>query len=131
MSNIKYHIFYFLILILNGKYRGIYGGIHSTDNIDDNYLGSGTYISQFKKMHGYENFIKFNIKFFESREEAFEYEKKIINKEWVKNEYTLNKITGGRGSINSNNKPHTPEQKIKILEKKLEKALKIYNSNLD
>lgn len=127
----KYHIFYFLILIMDGKYKGIYGGIHSTNNIDDNYLGSGAHISQFKKMYGRENFIKFNMKFFENREEAFEYEKKLINKEWIKSEYTLNKIISRKGSINSNNKPHTPEQKINFLEKKLEKALKIYNCNLD
>lgn len=126
----KYHIFYFLILIVNNKYKGIYGGIHSTNNIDDNYYGSGKHINQIKNLYGRENFIKFNIKFFENRMEAIEYEKKIINKEWVKNKYTLNKIIGGRGSLN-NNKPHTSEQKIKILEKKLKKALKIYNSDLD
>lgn len=127
----KYHIFYFLILILNNKYKGIYGGIHSTNNIDDNYSGSGKHINKIKKTYGCENFIKFNIKFFKNRMEAIEYEKKIINKEWIKNKYTLNKITGGRGSLNNNNKPHTPEQKIKILQKKLKKALKIYNCNLD
>ena len=76
----KYHIFYFLILIIDNKYKGIYAGIHSTNNIDDNYLGSGVYIKELKKIYGYKNFIKFNIKFFENRQQALQYEKKIINK---------------------------------------------------
>ena len=127
----KHHIFYFLILIIDSKYKGIYAGIHSTNNIDDNYLGSGAHISELKKIYGYKNFIKFNIKFFENRQQALEYEKKIVNKEWIKSEYTLNKVIGGKGSINNNNEKYTPEQKIEILEKNLQKALKIYNSNLD
>lgn len=127
----KYHIFYFLILIVDNKYKGIYGGIHSTNNINDNYLGSSNIIKELKKKYGNKNFIKFNIKFFQSREQALQYEKKIINKEWIKNQYTLNKIIGGKGSINFNNQQYTAEQKIEILEKKLQKELKIYNSDLD
>jgi hypothetical protein len=116
---------------MDNKYKGIYAGIHSTNNIDDNYLGSGIHIKQLKKTYGYKNFIKFNIKFFENRQQALEYEKKIVNKEWIKSEYTLNKVIGGKGSINNNNQQYTPQQKIEILEKNLQKALKIYNSNLD
>ncbi len=126
-----YHIFYFIVLLVDGKYRGIYGGIHSTNNLNDNYLGSGTFLKKLKKEYGEENFIKFNIKFFNTREEAITYEKKIINKNWIKSEYSINKTIGGNSSVNNKNIPYTAEQRIEILEKKLEKELKMYNSDLD
>lgn len=125
----KYHFFYFLVLLLNGKYRGIYGGVHSTNNLNDGYLGSGTYVSEFKKLYGKESFLKFNTKFFKTREQALQYEKKVVNNEWVKSNYTLNKTAGGKGSTNTGSK--SQEQKVQLLEKKLEKELKLYNSALD
>ena len=126
-----YHFFYFIILLVDGKYKGIYGGIHSTKNLNDNYLGGGVYIKEIKKKYGDKSLIRFDMKFFDSREAAIQYEKKIINKDWIKNEYSINKIVGGRGSINKKNIPYTREQQIMLLEKKLKKELKIYNSDLD
>jgi len=128
---VTYHIFYFIILLIDGKYKGIYGGIHSTKNINDNYLGSGTFLKKLQKEYGEKNFIKFDKFFFESREELIQYEKKIINKKWISSPYSINKVIGGNSSINIKNIPYTAEQRIEILEKKLEKELKIYNSDLD
>ena len=126
-----YHIFYFIVLLVDGKYKGIYGGIHSTNNLNDNYSGSGTFLKKLKKEYGEENFIKFDKFFFESRKELIECEKKIINKKWISSPYSINKTIGGNCSINNKNIPYTTEQRIEILEKKLEKELKMYNSDLD
>jgi hypothetical protein len=70
----EYHIFYFIVCVLNDRFKGIYGGIHSTKNIEDSYLGSGVFLKKIQKEYGVDNFFKFNFKFFENREDALEYE---------------------------------------------------------
>ena len=54
--------------LLNGKQ---YVGMHSTDNVDDGYLGSGTVLLNAIKKHGKENFKREILKVCETVEEAF------------------------------------------------------------
>lgn len=41
MKTKKYHYFYKITNTINNKY---YYGVHSTDNLNDGYMGSGTVI---------------------------------------------------------------------------------------
>ena len=53
MHEYKYHIIYKTTNLINGK---IYVGMHSTDNLNDGYLGSGWILKQAIKKYGKENF---------------------------------------------------------------------------
>lgn len=88
----KYHYFYKITNNLNDHY---YYGIHSTDNLDDGYMGSGTRLRYAYEKYGIENFTKEILKFFETREEAAKYEADIVNEVLIKDENCYNIIHGG------------------------------------
>lgn len=73
----KYHYTYITTNIVNGKK---YVGDHSTNNIDDGYLGSGLYLKQAIRKYGRENFEKKIVSFFDSKEDAFNAQEKLILK---------------------------------------------------
>lgn len=94
--------------LINGK---IYVGLHVTEDLDDNYLGSGSQIRAAIKKYGKENFKREYIKVCESPEEMYALEAEIVNEDFVKRTDTYNMKTGGTGSwyhVNSN-----PEEKRK------------------
>lgn len=71
------HIVYLTTNLINGKQ---YVGDHSSENINDNYLGSGLLIKKAIKKYGKENFKRENLEICESKKEAFEKQEKYINK---------------------------------------------------
>ncbi len=88
----KHYLVYKITNLLNGK---IYIGIHSTDNIDDGYMGSGKHLKRAQKKYGIENFKKEILFDFDKHDEMLEMEAKIVNEEFVKREDTYNLIKGG------------------------------------
>ncbi len=96
-----YHTIYKITNILNDK---IYIGKHSTENLDDSYMGSGSYIRRSIKKYGVENFKKEILFIFDSSEEAYKKEIEIVNEDFVLRTDTYNIITGGDSfeAINSN-----------------------------
>lgn len=62
----QFNYVYKITNLINGK---IYIGKHSTDNLDDNYMGSGTRLRQAYKKYGLENFKKEVIDYYNSEEE--------------------------------------------------------------
>ena len=93
-SNIdnKYYYFYKIINTLNGKY---YYGVHETFNINDYYSGSGVLINKSYKKYGKENFEKHILKFFNSKEDMYSYENKIVNIDEINNILSYNSAIGG------------------------------------
>jgi len=72
----KYHYVYVTTNLINGKK---YVGDHSTDNLEDRYLGSGRpTFNNAKKKYGKENFKKEIIEFFDTKQEAFDAQEKYI-----------------------------------------------------
>lgn len=88
----KYHYLYKITNILNDRY---YIGVHNTDDLDDGYLGSGIAILNAIKKYGKENFKKEILKFFDTADEAFEYESKIVNEDLIKDPMSYNMQLGG------------------------------------
>jgi hypothetical protein len=94
----KIHYLYKIKNKLNGK---IYIGIHSTDNIDDGYMGSGVLIIKAIERYGKDNFTKTIIKYCDNRELLVELEKKVVNKKFVSRRDTYNVTVGGLGSAST------------------------------
>ena len=92
-----YHYFYKITNNLNGHF---YYGVHSTSNLDDGYMGSGSRLHIAYKKYGIENFTKEILKFFDSRNEAFNYESDFVNEELILNNDCYNIKEGGKGWSN-------------------------------
>jgi len=90
----KYHFIYKTTNILNGKY---YIGMHSTDDLDDGYLGSGNRIRLAVKKHGKENFKREILEFFETRVELKIREAEIVNLDEIAKKECINLVIGGNG----------------------------------
>ena len=92
---------YYLYRITNLINNKIYVGVHSTDNLEDGYMGSGTIIKSAIKKHGVENFTKEILEFFNSVEEMFNREKELVTPEFVLREDTYNLMVGGQGGLHT------------------------------
>lgn len=90
----KYHFLYKTTNLLNGK---VYYGIHSTNNLDDGYLGSGCYFYRSIKKYGKENFQREILEFFDCREDLSNAEKNLITEDFVKDPNCYNVQMGGEG----------------------------------
>lgn len=99
MRNHKYHYLYKIVNNITGEY---YYGVHSTDNLNDSYFGSGSSLYENIKKYGRSNFTKNVLEFFPNRKELMIAERKIVNENTLKDEKCLNIILGGgelKGSL--------------------------------
>ena len=78
----------------SGKY---YIGMHSTDNIDDGYFGSGSLLSKSIKKHGKDKHTKEILEFLPTREALKLREKEIVNEELLGDKRCMNLKLGGEG----------------------------------
>jgi hypothetical protein len=93
----KYHIVYKTTNIVNNK---IYVGLHSTDNIDDGYIGSGFVLKSAIQKYGKDKFKREVLYIFDERSEARAMEASIVDEDFVKRLDTYNLIEGGGGAGN-------------------------------
>src|SRR5574338_777033 len=94
----KFHYVYEIINSIDGK---IYIGKHSTNDIDDGYMGSGKLLNRAIKKHGIENFRKRIIETFDTEEDALTYERKLVDETFVADENTYNLVLGGRSQLST------------------------------
>lgn len=113
-----HHTIYKITNLINGK---IYIGKHSTNDIKDNYYGSGKLIKSAIEKYGIINFTKEILFNFQSEEEAYAKEKEIVNESFIKRKDVYNLIIGGDTfeAINSN---------LELRKAKNKKAALIMNS---
>ena len=69
--------------------------MHSTDNVNDGYLGSGKRIITEIKKHGKENFVREILEHLPTREALFKREAEIVNPELLADPLCLNIAPGG------------------------------------
>lgn len=88
------HFIYKTINLINNNY---YIGMHSTNNLDDGYLGSGNRLINEIKKYGKENFKREILCFLSNRKELRLKEKEIVNADLIKDFKCLNLTEGGEG----------------------------------
>jgi hypothetical protein len=90
----KYHFIYRTTCQITGKF---YVGMHSTDNLEDGYLGSGKILGYSRKKHGDENHKKEIIEMCTDREALKLREKEIVNEKLLVDPLNINLKYGGEG----------------------------------
>lgn len=90
-------MFHFIYKTTNTITKKIYIGAHSTENINDGYLGSGKQLKDAIKKYGIDNFTREILEFFDSREKAFEREAEVVTEDFIKKTNTYNMCPGGLG----------------------------------
>lgn len=88
------HFVYQINNRVNGHY---YIGKHSTQDLNDGYMGSGTALFRAFNKYGMQSFYREVLKFFPSSEEAFAYEAELVTEELVKSPRCYNIALGGIG----------------------------------
>jgi hypothetical protein len=71
--------------------------MHSTDDLNDGYLGSGKYLKRSVNKYGAENFKIEFLEFFDERKDLKEREKNFVNEEFLKDPLCMNLKIGGEG----------------------------------
>ena len=91
----KFNYIYLITNTLNNK---IYVGKHSTDNLDDGYMGSGKLIKKAIQKYGIKNFTKEYLAFCDTEEKLNWFEKFYIKK-YKAREVGYNLTDGGDGHL--------------------------------
>jgi hypothetical protein len=91
-----YHYLYKTTNLINEKY---YYGMHSTSNLDDNYLGSGDRLRHAIRKYGKENFKREILEMFDSREELVQGEIELITEDLLNDPMCMNIKPGGSGGF--------------------------------
>ncbi len=141
----KYHYIYKTTNLINGKH---YIGKHSTNNLNDGYLGSGTYLRRSVKKHGEQNFEKKILEYCDTYEKLNQREKEIVTEDVIKDPCCMNLKPGGLGGFNNEEhkqkwitgrewgriiggkiaqaKFRSDEEQIKLRSEKASKTLKLF-----
>lgn len=108
-----FHYIYKTTCLITNKY---YIGMHSTNNLEDGYLGSGRRLKYSIMKYGKENHSKEILEFHENREELKKREHEIINKELIINDkFCINLCIGGNGGrVAGFKQSNETKEKIKL-----------------
>jgi hypothetical protein len=94
MFKIMYYTIYKTVNVLNKKF---YIGYHKTENINDDYLGSGKLLLEAIEKYGKENFKKEILYIFPTKYEALLKEVEIVDENFINRKDTYNFKLGGEG----------------------------------
>jgi hypothetical protein len=108
-ENREFHVIYKTTCLITGKW---YIGMHSTDNINDGYLGSGSILSRSVKKYGKENHRYEILEYLPTRKLLVLREEEILTKELRTNPLCMNIRSGGTG--NYPGKPLLEDTKAKM-----------------
>lgn len=88
---------YIVYKITNKINNKIYIGCHKTENINDDYMGSGTLIRRAIGKYGLENFEKIVLYNFDNKLDMLKKEAELVNREFIKRNDVYNLVEGGGG----------------------------------
>lgn len=92
----KYHYIYKTTNLKNDKF---YVGMHSTNDLNDGYLGSGTRLRRSIRRNGKESFKIEYLEFFDNREDLINRERELVNEDLLKDPMCINLKPGGTGGL--------------------------------
>ena len=92
----KYNYIYKTINIINNKF---YIGMHSTNNLEDGYIGSGKRLWYSLNKYGKENHKVEILEFYNSRKLLKERERDLINDNMLNDPMCMNLVIGGGGGV--------------------------------
>ena len=99
MVRAQRRIFHYIYKIT--RFDGMYYiGMHSTDNLEDGYFGSGKRLWYSINKHGKDKHSKEILEYFETREGLVSREKELVCKELLEDSQCLNLKLGGTGGWN-------------------------------
>lgn len=118
----RYHFIYKTTNILTQKY---YIGLHSSDSLNDTYLGSGRNLRYSINKYGAENHVRKILEFCNTRQELINRERDIINFDELSKKDCLNIAIGGGSFINKDgipwNKGHKNQTKLSLTKEQRQK----------
>lgn len=126
----KYHFIYKTTNTITNKY---YVGMHSTNNLDDGYLGSGRRIRYSINKYGSEVHTREILEYCKSRDELSKRESELVTESELKRKECLNLIRGGSGVYIHTHTDKTKERMRKAHIGKVmsnEARIKMRNNNL-
>lgn len=91
----RYHYIYKTVCTITNKF---YVGMHSTDNLEDGYKGSGKRLRYSIKKYGSKNHIVEILEFLPNRSSLKAREAEIINEKFLQDEMCMNIALGGEGN---------------------------------
>jgi len=92
----KYHYIYKTTNIITNRY---YIGMHSTNDIEDGYMGSGKRLWYSINKYGKENHKIKILEYLPNRKDLSEREKELVNEDILQDKMCMNLIVGGTGGI--------------------------------
>jgi hypothetical protein len=92
----KYHYIYKTTNVKNDKF---YIGMHSTDNLNDGYMGSGKRLWHSINYHGKDNHVCEILEYCKDRKELKILEKEIVNDDLLNEDLCMNLVVGGEGGF--------------------------------
>lgn len=104
----------YLYQITNTINHKIYVGCHSTNDLEDGYMGSGTYINRAYQKYGKENFTKTILEFYPDSTSMFAAERDMVTPEFIRGVTNYNGSVGGRGGMKSEEIYNSPTRSAKI-----------------
>lgn len=106
----KYYIIYKTTNLIDKKY---YIGKHKTENINDDYLGSGKILKEAIKKYGKHNFKKEILFIFNDEISMNKKEKELVDDNFIKKEDNYNITVGGDGGFHHINNTNVNKQKYR------------------
>lgn len=116
----KYNIIYKTTCLFTGRF---YIGMHSTDNLEDGYLGSGKILWHSLRKYGRENHQLEILENLDDRSSLKKREREIVNEDLLKNPLCMNLIIGGEGGGGWHNEEHK-ERNLKAMHLAFKEKLK-------
>jgi len=120
----KYHYLYKTICTVTKKE---YIGVHSTDTIEDGYLGSGYLLTEDIKKYGKEYFLREIIAFFDDRETLLKKERELVDENYIGRVDTYNLVKGGNGNVYISEE--TIAKRLKTLQKSYKRFPELLEKN--